>query len=899
MAVVDFKETESRNTSGFKKQIEESASAMIMDNLQVFMYQKPIQSTVRECVSNAIDSVTEKVMAQSILRGESKVEDYYVEKDGDIYRDSKFDTNYYDLKHMSALDKVEIKYVNGAITDRDKFIITDYGVGLGGKRLVGYFSLGYSSKRLSLKTLGSFGLGAKSPLSTGVESFRILTIYNGKEMCFDVYSHKVDCVYGKWNEDGSENEYEEFFFKESHTDDEGVQTLVDASVKFYYIKTVEKNRTSVMIDVKKHNKHQYMEAVKSQLMYIQDQVFFTEEYSKDHPNSHYPPHEVQFKAKILYEDDNLMLSDYNQYNRPHFVIKNVTYGIIDFTELELPVRYGNIGIKVKMEDIDVTPSRESVVYSLKTRATILEKYKLLSDVVLKSINESLKEKDIVLWMRACNDVMFNRGDDSSVMGKLANLIDRSELAPVFDGTIKYSSTLSSVISPLLSMQHIHTENEYDYKLGKRVTRVKRNESKDITGFSKNLYFQFVDSKNRTTKYLLEKNSQGGYIVIRSTSNFFEEFFNEYVNNKFLTDADALKAAYDIIDKEYQGDAKRKDTKDAIDKALQIVRLLKESNYVGKYDHDAVPAEYAAVEEGDDSVEEVDTYEQDREAAYKKVLEARKAAGKFIAHLVYTQNMGSKMWDKQEIDSNDLDFEKCQIVYGYEEDNEYFKLFRRMESIVGTPNSYCGWTDKVKVVRIAKNNKRYVKAGIHISKFLFSTDNDGVFTVWPALKEIFTSVFMRKLSIHNVDFLTNFGMFDKTSTKTFNEVINYVKRRSINDIAAELKSHPAKQLLAAYDLQNRLLQDPTLSTDDALRFAIYHKYLPDEDVLSTDLIDMDMYNKALQVADLGKVYGSVLNHISPLTHVSRGDLNSDLEYEIREIILKKKDQLEFKYPNLLK
>ena len=47
-----------------------------------------------------MDSISEKKVAKEILSGKAKVEDYFVDLEGDLYKDSKFDPNYYDLKWL-------------------------------------------------------------------------------------------------------------------------------------------------------------------------------------------------------------------------------------------------------------------------------------------------------------------------------------------------------------------------------------------------------------------------------------------------------------------------------------------------------------------------------------------------------------------------------------------------------------------------------------------------------------------------------------------------------------------------------------------------------------------------------------------------------------------------------
>lgn len=151
-------EQEVQISGGFTKEIEASSMHMMLDILQKYQYQYPIKSSVRELVSNGLDAISEREIAKSILLGEKTVEEFYAEKEGAIYNDSKFDKDYYDLQHFSNDPKVTIYYHEGKGMDKDYVEIIDNGVGLGGRRLEKYFSLGFSSKRLNKYSLGKFGL---------------------------------------------------------------------------------------------------------------------------------------------------------------------------------------------------------------------------------------------------------------------------------------------------------------------------------------------------------------------------------------------------------------------------------------------------------------------------------------------------------------------------------------------------------------------------------------------------------------------------------------------------------------------------------------------------------------------------------------------------------------------
>ena len=90
------------NTGGVAKKINKGAEKMVFDILQSTQYSTPIPSTVRELVTNACDSQREKEMALEILKGEKRIDQYYIERKGEAYADSNFDASYY---NQESLDK--------------------------------------------------------------------------------------------------------------------------------------------------------------------------------------------------------------------------------------------------------------------------------------------------------------------------------------------------------------------------------------------------------------------------------------------------------------------------------------------------------------------------------------------------------------------------------------------------------------------------------------------------------------------------------------------------------------------------------------------------------------------------------------------------------------------------
>ena len=123
-----------QGSAGIAKKINKGAEKMVFDILQSTQYSMPIQSTIRELVTNACDSQREKEVAVEILSGSKKVEDYYIERHGAQYEDSNFDKSYYNIDNFSSNNHVELFYEeNEGLGYCDLFSVTDYGVGIGGR----------------------------------------------------------------------------------------------------------------------------------------------------------------------------------------------------------------------------------------------------------------------------------------------------------------------------------------------------------------------------------------------------------------------------------------------------------------------------------------------------------------------------------------------------------------------------------------------------------------------------------------------------------------------------------------------------------------------------------------------------------------------------------------------
>jgi len=419
------------NSAGVQKRINKSAEKLVFDVLQSTQYSTPIPSTVRELVTNACDSQREKEIALEILSGKKKVEDYYITRNDEQYVDSNFTPDYYDPEYLSAdNNQVIVRYKeNGGTGYCDVFSVIDYGVGIGSTRLEGYLELGFSTKRNTAENFGAFGLGAKVPLSTGVDFYTVETAHNGKLFKMNCFAYKTDFLIGKF---------------QGH----GHITLSDGT-QVNYIKTNSPNFTKVSFGVKRHNRTKFIDAVQDQLNYI-DNVKVEYIYEDGHEMDR------SVRSDILYNSDNLIVSDTWAWRKPHILMvkspgatTGINYGYVDFRELEMETLWGAVAIKcparqayldddgnevVVQDGVEVTPSREKVIWNENTKRYIQGAIERAAQDAADVINEELDETDFLTWVKKCSEVLYKNNGNNTVLRHLSEMVDKENVKPKFAGT---------------------------------------------------------------------------------------------------------------------------------------------------------------------------------------------------------------------------------------------------------------------------------------------------------------------------------------------------------------------------------------------------------------------------------------------------------------------------------
>lgn len=760
---------------GMARKIDESSERMMLDVLQISQYTKPVDATIRELASNAVDSQREKEVALEILEGKAKVEDYYIQRTEAKYRASNWDPTYFDLKYLDRNNnKVKITYKEGPGTGfSDELRIKDYGVGLGMPRLAGYFSLGYSTKRNSTSLMGAFGLGAKVALATRCDYYTINTAHNGKKYAFNCYSYKIDSIIPRFNETGDLNP----------------STVIDCNkdgtpaYSAHYAETTEKNYSEIVVPFKRHNRQRITQAVKTQLLYFNNvEFYYTSEEGYEE--------NIRFKANILHNSSSVIVSDTNLYNRPHIVVvkdkeadTGVCYGAIDFGELEIQSMYGTVGFRcpvrsvVKNEEtgqeevvqagISVSPSRESVIWDEFTRKFVLSVIEDAKEEATKLIQKELKETDFLKWVKKCSEVInrASNGYTTSVLSTLTRIIDINDVKPKYpkDDTIKYNP------------------NPSEFFWGLKPKTISKKYNGEIDREDMSTWNNF----NTSALYILEEDEKHSlakdkYLYTLHNSPFlvFKKMSDEAVI-KAIEEADFK--GLDVNDKKHNKAFKR-----AVDKKIEvrdkIYKLLVSD--VKKYSDVVVPANFLKKEE------ELEEEQKQRSLSPAEVRALQKRT------VCYTYKRKDSGWNESEFrlekvepKLSELSEIKQVIYYNTSEQDHMMKAAAEFNSekrrykfsgpcmfdleAACTPDKKL---DYPLFLRFSKRNLPLIKYNKYfkpLDEYFYANSTDNMKTLGDYFIKFFTAKYINE-RLQKLKFFTNFRQINPDLSFIYEYLTKYVK-----------------------------------------------------------------------------------------------------------------------------
>jgi hypothetical protein len=927
----------------FDKTLDSNAISLLMGMAQRDQYSFPQKSAVREIASNAVDALNERNVAISILSGKSTVEDHYLPRTEGIYSDSVFDKGYYDLQWLSNLDHVYIIYHNNGDLERDELTIRDFGVGLWGNRLRGYFNLGYSTKRNSRFALGKFGIGAKSALSTGVPFYTMTTRYNGKKTSFNVYMQTVEPITPRFNTvEGTENQSFQMQIGENRF------------MTVYYENTKETNGLDITLQVKKHHKNQYIDAVKSQLMYFKEVHFFEDTAGQRT--------EVSVKAKILYEDDTMVISENSFHNKPHLLIDRVNYGNIEFTELELEDKKGNVGIKVKADNISVNPSRERVIWDDKTKQTIQEAFNSVVVNAGQRLQSELDTTNFLAWLKSAYNISHRYSGTDPIIHAMASIADFSKIKLGFgpDRDLYSNSSLFDAIS-ITSIRSIHKP-----KGNKRVYSLERSSLSGSSMFRAGdtpLVIRQMNTENSTrkNKYISRVLYPQGYLEfimpcpLQPTHENLEDwkeaglrylpsgsfrelldlekyFVVKYFGVKFTSELDKFD---EEKVKQQKGIARKR-----VAKLFNLIvdEMLKEEGLTN-YEEVEIPDEFKANDKEEEEDEEAIDESVQARVNSENLAARRKAEGKILIHTLvkdvgatrnYEDNGSTYIIDsnytnlKLEVVPSAIDeWEIPEIYYCTQEDQELLHTIAMMLPFSRTMSSEERFIPELpEVAKYRKhlkgidssentwavlwklNNSPFIRSK-EIMAFMVNKEQVHNFNDYKHVREFFMHVQNNTLSMSDVlvkwytarvisrhldrlEFFNGFAQFNTYLHTTYTQLLHY--KNSYHTEFAQGKYgarqvDELEQYLSNVQKFQLFVRD---NSNDPVAVATMAKQMlnPAEGVEIKDArcLDINMYDRLMLLLDMSESVATMLNEIPALTAAKH--ILPELEVEIRGYIQSK-------------
>lgn len=871
MAIHNQNHTE--GSSGFEKKFEEGAESILLDLVQSQQYQFPVKSSIREITSNAIDSIREKQQFFLINSGKAKVEDFYIHREGPLYSDSNYNPNYYDERWLSKdNDRIKIIYKDNGNAQRDTLHIIDPGVGLGGRRLEKSFNPLFSTKRNTNQQLGKYGVGSKSGLALETDFYTMITRYNGAEFHFQVYNYKVDSIIPSLNT--STGKKNPCYVAEVVKDKDG------KPVKFYYLPTDQPNSVEVILQVKKGLRKDFIDGVKSQLLYM-DGIDF--EIWENGEVTIEP-----IKAEIEHEDDIFVLPKHNTYySKPHIILNNVCYGYVDFLQMEEEDRVGNIGMKINPELIDINPNRESVRWTEKTRNAIHATFKEGEKIAEKLLNEALVSKDLFDW--ALKTAAATGGvDNNSIIGRFANIVDIKNVKPKFSPMPK----IDFYRDPALFMRGYDVMlYEPDQKYSKsRQAYINSYKKQEVGGWSQVsgkqiYYFDLEVNSFRTTMWLLSLHPSG-FIHIRAKGNIPK-------SEQRLTKAELEKLSK-MTYEEY-----KKLPPDEADTIIELQRkkwreqeelmddLIRTSTYTELYSLVKVPDEFK-VNEKEEEVEEDVAKEiiSKMTAAEKRAMENRTIVRVMRTGFETDNSPINYHMGKREPKIKEIVEDKGLIVYGFQEDEENLQLASALfrNELHTSGGWYESWSDNIKIVQIAQGNAKYFKHHMFVDDFFmnFNPETKAI-SMHNKLVKWQTA---RKINdlLPKIAFLQRFGLFDDMAYTMYRTLVDYRNIHYVNlsKIDGEMLENLQSYTDKVTELQLFISQHP--GNSEAIAAMSKALFDTDEEGSFKEAVgvELEIYQVLTTLLEHTKPIAVLFNQMAILTH-ENNPITWELEQEIKDYI----------------
>jgi len=691
---------------------------------------------------------------------------------------------------------------------------------------------------------GRFGLGNKSALSLGIDSYTVINRYNGKKFRFEVYLDNVVSTTAKFGKDGK-NENISVLVPQPTEDG----NTIDKEFIFYYEKTDEPNGLEVVVPIKKFQKKEVFRAIEEQLMYMPNVVF---KYKKQGSISY---ETIDIEAKVLYRDKNIVISESTVYDVPHILLGTddglVAYGAIDFPALELDPKRGAVGLILDINDVEVTPSRESIIYSAKTGKAVIDSYNKIVSTATKLINKDLQEAtsyfDWLVKAAGVRTALFSSHSSGqrTAIQQLAGIIDVDSINKIYYKSKDLNKLFASDIKTMVTDKLLIRNYSYD-SYNKKVTRTKIKVVSALVGFMIFITDGASDKyKDRYIFQILANNHS--FIVIKRSEGWEHTIESKLIGeDNSIESYDAVIVPDDVMDgylaEELDGNQVIDDESLTVTvDSARLARLRKQEEKILYHDGRIV---------NDDIIF------QSKEIKINKITST--FIGKTVVYGDFSdREMIIKIFNLLPYKVNSLildhtfpySFRNSAIMQSYED-----------QLIKDNIKSYSP-------ILVSKDTKKYFENRsncIHISDFIIDTYKDG--------KLIFNSVIVDAMTYHEISkilkILPSHDMEIYEDKRTINFYSKeFVKIKIFNAIKEH--SHKYTPLLnimpkcIEYEygknyLDIEILNDLLIYINDYLPEALCDKI---DEITDVHIINVDIIKKVMEYTEFYKPYISILRNMS--------------------------------------
>lgn len=687
------------------------------------------------------------------------------------------------------------------------------------------------------------------------------------EFHFNAYDYKVDSTVPRINmQTGEENPYYETT---------AVKDNNGNSMKFYWLPTELPNSVEIVLQAKKGLRKEFIDAVKSQLLYLDGIEFELHEEGNITLQ--------QVKATIEYEDDIFVLptADSTYYSKPHLILNGICYGYVQWLQLEEEERVGNIGIKIDPSAVDVNLNRESVRWTEKTRNAIHEVFKQGELIAEKLINEALVSTDIIDWLLKSAAAMGG-ANQNSIIGRFANIVDVKSMKPKFSPMpkIKFDRNPETFFAGY-DIELVRPKQTFSKSKQMHIPSLERVPVFSWQDFNgRQIFYQDDETKFRKEMFMLSLQPQGFIRIsykgrnrdLREAKVFSKEeqellkmSFDEWV----ALDVAAKDKVWLLQTEKWKQDRELMD------------KLIQDSKFTELYSSVDVPEGFSVYEKEDeeDTAEAVEKIVKDMTDA-----ERRKLENKIVVQAFQSYDRGETYWRrKEEPRIKEILAETETIIYGFQEDEQNLNLACSFLIPNGTTSWGPGATDPI--VMISQQNAKYFKHHMYVDDFFMSYNSESKtismhnkLVKWQTARKI-------QAELSKLYFLTNFQLFDTKAAQLRTELKQYVDTNFVNLGGSSGMSETISTLENYADkvTEFQLFVAEHKGNDQAIAAKSIALFETDEDGSFKDAvgIEFEPYTKLQQLLEAVAPIQLFLNEVDCLTSVKT--ITFALEQEIKEYL----------------